>query len=127
MYYFQIISIIGALALLVFVINSIRRGVLKERYSVLWLAAAVVIIALSVKKELLDALARTLGVAYPPSLLFLVAFIFVLFILLHFSIVISILHEKNKILTQDLTLLKHILMEAGIGTSSVRDTSGKDN
>ncbi|MBI5970744.1 MAG: DUF2304 domain-containing protein [Deltaproteobacteria bacterium] len=123
MYWFQIISIIGSFALLIFVINSIRRGILKERYSILWLAAAVVIIALSLKKGLLDAVARLLGVAYPPSLLFLVAFIFVLLILLHFSIVISIFHEKNKILTQEITLLKHILKEAGIITP---DIAGKD-
>lgn len=122
-YWFQIISIIGSLALLVFVINSIRRGILKEKYSILWLAASSIIIALSVKKGLLDSLAGALGVAYPPSLLFLVAFIFVLLILLHFSIVISILHEKNKIITQEITILKRILKEAGITTA---DVPGKD-
>lgn len=122
-YWFQIISIIGSLALLVFVINSIRRGILKEKYSILWLAASSIIIALSVKKGLLDSLAGALGVAYPPSLLFLVAFIFVLLILLHFSIVISILHEKNKIITQEITILKRILKEAGITTVNV---PGKD-
>jgi len=122
-YWFQIISIIGSLALLVFIINSIRRGILKEKYSILWLAASAIIIALSLKKSLLDSLAGALGVAYPPSLLFLVAFIFVLLILLHFSIVISILHEKNKIITQEITILKYILKEAGIITP---DAAGKD-
>lgn len=122
-YWFQIISIAGSFALLVFVINSIRRGILKEKYSILWLTASALIIALSIKKSLLDSLADALGVAYPPSLLFLVAFIFVLLILLHFSIVISILHEKNKRITQEMVLMKQILKEAGITTSNV---SGKD-
>ena len=75
--------------------------------------------ALSVKKGLLDAIAGFLGIAYPPSLLFLVAFVFILLINLHFSVVISILHEKNKALVQDMTLLKNSLREAGI------DLSGK--
>ncbi|HAO93130.1 MAG: hypothetical protein A2X93_04290 [Deltaproteobacteria bacterium GWC2_56_8] len=114
MYYLQIFSIIGSLALFAIVIDFIRRGLLKEKYSVLWLASAVVIMALSVKKELLDSIAGWLGIAYPPSLLFLVAFIFVLLITLHFSVVISLLHEKNKAIAQELALMKNALKEAGI-------------
>jgi len=119
MYIFQIIAIVGSVALFAFVIDFIRRGLLKEKYSVLWIAAALAILVLSVKKGLLDAIAGFLGIAYPPSLLFLVAFVFILLINLHFSVVISILHEKNKALVQDITLLKASLKEAGI------DLSGK--
>ena len=61
---------------------------------------------LSLWKSLLDKLAMTVGVAYAPSLLFFVAFIFVLLILLHFSVVISIFHDKNKALIQELAMLK---------------------
>src|SRR3990170_3682205 len=50
-------------------------------------------------------------------LLFLVAFIFVLLINLHFSVVISIFHEKNKVLAQEITLMKNALREAGIDTT----------
>ncbi|HLC17813.1 MAG TPA: DUF2304 domain-containing protein [Thermodesulfobacteriota bacterium] len=114
MYLYQFFSIIGALILFGFVIDFIRRGLLKEKYSVLWLASAVVVLILSVKKQLLDTIARYLGVDYPPSLLFLVAFLFILLIILHFSVVISIFHEKNKILSQELTLLKNSLREAGV-------------
>jgi len=114
MYIFQLIAIIGSVALFAFVIDFIRRGLLKEKYSVLWIAAALAILVLSVKKGLLDAIAGVLGIAYPPSLLFLVAFVFILLINLHFSVVISILHEKNKALVQDITLLKNSLKEAGI-------------
>jgi hypothetical protein len=61
-------------------------------------------------------------VAYPPSLLFLVAFAFVLLILLHYSVVISILHEKSKTLAQELALLKAALKEKGCG----EDVGGKE-
>jgi hypothetical protein len=115
MYLFQVFSILGALVLFGVVIDFIRRGLLKEKYSVLWLAAAVFVIVLSIKKEILDYVAGMFGVAYPPSLLFLVAFLFVLLILLHFSVVISIFHEKNKVLSQEIVLLKDELrrMRAG--------------
>ncbi|MBI5809796.1 MAG: DUF2304 domain-containing protein [Deltaproteobacteria bacterium] len=115
MYLFQIFSIMGSLILLGVVIEFIRRGILKEKYSVLWLASVAAILILSVRTRLLDGLAKLLGVAYPPSLLFLVAFIFVLLIILHFSVVISILHEKNKTLTQELTLLKNAFKELSSG------------
>jgi hypothetical protein len=110
---YQVLSILASLALFAFVIDFIRRGLLKEKYSVLWLAATLAITVLAVKKSLLDTIARHMGVAYPPSLLFLVAFIFVLLIMFHFSVVISILHEKNKVLAQELTLLKNAFKEAG--------------
>ncbi len=113
LYLYQILSVLGALTLFGVVIDFIRRGVLKEKYSVLWLASSVAIIVLALRKSLLDRIAGLLGVAYPPSLLFLVAFVFVLLILLHFSVVISILHEKNKALAQDLALLKDALRETG--------------
>ncbi|MCC6503285.1 MAG: DUF2304 domain-containing protein [Deltaproteobacteria bacterium] len=128
MYIFQIIAIIGSVALFAFVIDFIRRGLLKEKYSVLWIISALAIMALSVKKGLLDAIAGFLGIAYPPSLLFLVAFVFILLINLHFSVVISILHEKNKALVQDITLLKNSLREAGIDLSGkAKEREPRDN
>lgn len=117
MYIFQIFAIIGSLVLFLFVIDFIRRGLLKEKYSVLWIAASVVITILSLKKTILDSVAGFFGVAYPPSFLFIVTLFFVMLILLHFSVVISILHEKNKVLTQELTLLKKALKESGINPS----------
>lgn len=120
--YFQIFAVIGSVVLLALIINFIRLGILKEKYSVLWIACSVAILILSVKKGILDYLAISLGVAYPPSLLFLVAFMFVLLISLHFSVVISIFHEKNKILSQEVTLLKEALREAGINVG----VQGKD-
>jgi len=123
MLYFRIFSIIGSIVLFALVIDFIRRGLLKEKYSVLWLAATVVIAVLSFKKELLDYLASIFGIAYPPSLLFIVAFIFVLLITLHFSVIISIQHEKNKRMVQELALLREALKRAGI---EVRDDKDKN-
>ncbi len=114
MHIYQIIFVLASIGLFVFVIDFIRRGLLKEKYSVLWLAASFAVIVLSLWNRLLDRAAELIGVSYAPSLLFIVAFIFVLLIILHFSVVISILHDKNKTLAQELTLLKASLKKAGI-------------
>ncbi|MBI5561009.1 MAG: DUF2304 domain-containing protein [Deltaproteobacteria bacterium] len=120
----HIVSIIISLALFTVVIDFIRRGLLKEKYSVLWLALISAVMVLSVWKGLLDRIAGLVGVAYPPSLLFLVAFLFVILILLHFSVVISVLTERNKALTQEVALLKEAVMEVEKGA---RPGRGKDN
>lgn len=102
----QILAIIISLAIFVGVVDLIRRGLLKEQYALLWLTSAVVLLILSVWRGLLDKIAQALGVAYPPSLLFMVAFLFLLLIVLHFSVIISDFSEKNKRLSQEVSLLK---------------------
>jgi len=107
----QLISIIVVVVLFVLVIDFIRRGLLKEKYSVLWLILIAVVGLFAVWRGLLDRAAMLVGVKYPPSLLFLMAFAFVLLILLHFSVVISVLTERNKKLAQDVAILKDELKE----------------
>jgi len=108
----KIYAIIGCSAVLIVVIELIRRGRLKEKYSLLWLLAGTMLLILSASRELLEYLSRLVGIFYPPSLLFLLAFLFLLLITLHFSVVISGLSEKNKKLAQELALLRQELREA---------------
>jgi hypothetical protein len=108
----KIFAVVGSVALLIVVVELIRRGRLKERYSLLWLLAGSILLFLSSSRGVLDSIARLLGIFYPPSFLFLLAFFFLLLITLHFSIVISGLTEKNKKLAQDLALLRREMEEA---------------
>lgn len=102
----QIISVVFSLAVFFGVADLIRRSMLKEQYALLWLFSSVVLLTLSIWRGLLDEVAKFAGVAYPPSLLFLLAFLFLLLIVLHFSVAISRLSEKNKKLAQEIALLK---------------------
>ena len=102
----QIVAIIFSLGIFVGIVDLIRRGMLKEQYAILWLISAIVLLILSVWRQLLDKIAQLLGIAYAPSLLFLVAFVFLLLIVLHFSVIISNISEKNKRLSQEIAILK---------------------
>ena len=102
----KILAIVGSGSVLVAVIELIRRGRLKEKYSLLWLFAGSVLLLLSSSRVLLNYISHLLGVFYPPSLLFLLAFLFLLLITLHFSVVVSGLSEKNKQLAQELAILR---------------------
>jgi len=98
--------IIGAVSilLLVIVFELIRRGRLKEEYSLLWLLSGVVILTFSIFPNLLLIISQALGMFYLTVLL-VISFLFLLLIVLHFSTVLSRLSERNKELTQELSIL----------------------
>ena len=99
-------SICASAALLLYILEMVRRRKLREEYSILWLAGSVVILILSLKQDWLISIAYTVGIAYPPSFLFLVGILFILLILIHFSIAISKLHHMNKKMAQEIALMK---------------------
>lgn len=105
----QILSIAASLCMLIFVLELIRRGALREKYALLWLIASSVFLILSVWRKLLDTIAAVLGIYYSPSLLFLLGFGFLILITLHFFVVVSRLNEKNKKLTQEFGVIKEEL------------------
>ena len=87
----------------------IRRRRLMERYAILWLMAGVTVLVLALWKGLLTTLAHAAGISYLPSALFAVAFLFVLVMLVHFSMTISRLSDQNTMLAQRLALLQQSL------------------
>jgi hypothetical protein len=108
----QILIIFVAAAGLVGVLDLVRRRRLLERYALLWLLASVVLLALAIWRGALDKIAEAVGVAYPPNALFIVAFGFVLWMLLHFSIAVSRLSDQTKILAQRIALLEERMRRA---------------
>jgi hypothetical protein len=108
----MIFGLAASVAALLFILELVRQRRLREEYSLLWLATAIVLLVLSVSRPLLDVLASAMGIFYPPSALFVVAMIFVLFILLHFSTVITRLSQENKDIAQQVALLRYELERA---------------
>ncbi len=102
----QVFAVCGILALVGFVFYSIRTGRLKEKYALLWLLGCGMLLSLCLWRALLERVSALVGVYYPPSLLFLAAFFVITAMLLHFSIAISCLEQKIKLLTQRLVLLE---------------------
>jgi hypothetical protein len=107
----QIVSILVTAGMFGVVFELLRRKRLMERYALLWLFASAVLLALALWKGLLTTVAHAIGIYYPPSALFVLAFGFILVMLLHFSLVISRLADQNKILAQRLGLLQQRLDE----------------
>jgi hypothetical protein len=108
------ISILAAVAcviLLLIVFELIRRGRLREKYAILWLATGVVLLTLALWRDGLDTIAGWAGVSYPPAILFAVGALFVLAVLLHYSTVISKLADQNTRLAQKVAILEERLAQ----------------
>jgi hypothetical protein len=93
------------------IVELIRRHRLQERYALLWIVTGGVMLFLAIWRSALDTFAKLVGIAYPPSALFMVAGLFVFVVLLHFSTVLSRLSEQNKTLAQRIALLEQRLRE----------------
>jgi hypothetical protein len=101
----RIVAILATVALLLFVLELVRRRRLQERYALVWLLVTSLLIALAAWDGLLDGAAAIIGISYPPSALFVIAFGFVILLLLHFSVAVSRLTDQSKVLAQQLSLL----------------------
>ena len=102
----QIVAIVASAGLLLGILELVRQRKLLERYALVWLLSALVLLALALWSDFLEILSRTIGVIYPPNALFLIAFGFVMLLLLHFSIAVSRLADQSKVLAQRVALLE---------------------
>jgi hypothetical protein len=108
----SLIADIASVILLLVVLELIRSRRVRERYALLWLLTAIVLLVLSLWRDGLASISDLVGIAYPPSALFVLGFLFIVIVLLHYSTVISRLSDQNTILAQKLALLESKLGEA---------------
>jgi hypothetical protein len=123
----QIVAIVGALVLLSVVLEMVRRRRLLERYALLWLFSAVVILGLAVWRGALEQVAHAVGIYSPPNALFFVAMAFILVLLLHFSAAVSRLADQSKVLAQRQAILEEQLrdLQRQHGTGQLHATTAE--
>jgi hypothetical protein len=104
------IFVLGTIFTLTVVRLLIKKSI-SERNSLLWLLGTAVIFILSIYPKIIDKIAYAIGVEYPPTLLFLLGIIILLFITLFHSIQISILNSQVKELTQYIAINNFLAKE----------------
>jgi hypothetical protein len=122
----QLVAIAASGALLLLVLELVRQRRMLERYALLWLFSALVLLGLAIWRDFLETVSEALGIFYPPNALFLIAFGFVMVLLLHFSLAVSRLADQSKVLAQRLALLEERqdraeAEAAGRGTAEARE------
>lgn len=124
----QLVAIIAAASLLLTVLEMVRRRRLMERYALLWLLSAGVLLALGIWSGALAEISHAIGVIYPPNALFFVGLGFILLLLLHFSSAVSRLSDQSETLAQRQALLDERLQrQEQLTAESQSEDGGKPN
>ena len=87
------------------IIELIRQDRLKEHYAIIWLLTAVSIFIFGIWPNSLNVVSRIVRLHHLTTL-FLVAFLFLLAIVLHFTLAISQIFDRNRRLTQEVAWLR---------------------
>ena len=100
----QIFSIIFSVAVFAAIFLLVQRRKVKEEYSILWFATALVFLYMSFDRYAVDRLGTLFGIAYKPTVLLLIISGFITLVLVHITVVITRLTDQNKELIQELGL-----------------------
>jgi hypothetical protein len=102
----NLVAMIGSIILLLIILELVRRKYLRERYALIWIVTGSLFLLLSIRVHLLYKISNFLGFTVPSNALFFFGILFLLSIVLGLSVITSRLSEKNKVLTQEVVLLK---------------------
>lgn len=101
----NIFTVVTGLVLILYVIKSMVNKKITESQSVLWLLIGLAAIVLGLFPSVITFIADLLGVWYPPTIMFLIAYIGLLFIVLKHTTAISIQSNQISELYMQIALL----------------------
>lgn len=102
-----VLGVVGALATMVFIIEMLRRGILRERFAVLWLVVSLILVLLAVFPGILESISRAIGVQVPSNLLFVAGGFLLLIVSVQLSYEISALDGRSRRLAEEVALLRY--------------------
>ena len=117
----QLSAVCVSIALLVLVVELVRRRLLAEEYALVWLLGTGVLLLFSISRRVLHALARFLGIYYPPALLVLMLVLFGFVAGLYFSVAISRQRAQIERLVKEVSILAAKASEGERGTPVGRE------
>jgi hypothetical protein len=101
-----IVAVLFVVAVLVFVIEMLRRQKIREKYAVLWIVIGICTLVLAAFPDLLFWAARVIGVQVPSNLLFAIALILLLGVTLHLSREVSSSEDEIRSLAEEVAILR---------------------
>ena len=120
----RVFVILLGVAILLLILNQVRKKKLREQYSLLWILSGTILVLSAIFIGGVERLSHLVGIYYPPAFLFLLAILMILVLQLHFSTVISNLREQNKALIQNLGIVQSELDEMRSGPPRAADPRG---
>ncbi|MBF0459007.1 MAG: DUF2304 domain-containing protein [Nitrospirae bacterium] len=105
----RLFIILTGLFIFFIIFELVRRRKFREDLSILWFAVGLIIIAGAFADKLINALARFLGIGYPPIIIIIFLMLILTVSLMYFSLLISELKSRIKELTQKLAFIEYEL------------------
>jgi hypothetical protein len=102
----EFVLLLVASANVAIIIELVRRRHLREKYALLWLGVGLSGIVLSVTRGVVDGVARSIGIAYGPTVVFAGAILFLVLVCMHLSTAVSKLEERTTRLATELALIR---------------------
>ncbi len=107
----MLVAVVVATVMLLVVIELVRKRKLREEYAILWIGTAIVLTILALWTNVLDWIRTILGAQTQASTLFFGAILFLMLLALQFSVRLTKLTFRNKVLGQEVSLLKKELQD----------------
>jgi hypothetical protein len=107
----NVLAAITSIITLVFIFDLLRRGVLREKYAVLWLFVGFLALAASINPKILELLSRVLGVATPVNLLFFATIVLLILVAVQLSYELSRHEARIRRLAEELALQDQAIRE----------------
>jgi hypothetical protein len=102
----QVLSMLIATSVFLFIVRLVYRRELKEEYSWMWLLTGLLLLALTAWDEPLIRLTHLLQADSPSSVLLFLGFLFLMLLNLQYSIVLTNLTKNLRSITQEAALLQ---------------------
>jgi hypothetical protein len=119
----RVAAVIATALMLGVVLELVRRRRLVERYALVWMTVALVLLVLAIWTEPLKLATDALGIQVPVNTLFLAAFGVAFLLLLHFSVITTRLSEETKILAQEVARLDEELRASRAATNGAGESA----
>ncbi len=123
-----IVALVGAVAVLAFMFEALRRRRLREKYAALWIGVGVLVLVSVAWPGLLERVAGVLGVTVPLNLVFFGSLVLLLVVSVQLSGEITELEREAQTLAEEVALLRHRveLLERAHGAKPVPPVADPD-
>lgn len=101
----NLLAALAAIVVLIFIVDLLRRGVLREKYAVLWIFVSAVAILFALVPSTLEWLTQTAGVSYQSNMVFFLTIVLLVLVSVHLSYELSRHEARIRRLAEEVALL----------------------
>ena len=105
----KIFFVVAGLFVVIIVFSSVKKKKFSEKESFFWMLLSIGMLILAIFPSIITYITELVHIDYPPSLLFLIAILFIILIIFRLTAYISTMREQMKDLAQNYTLLEERL------------------